>query len=88
MPVVSRSLIPRQGSVLLLTSKTTVRLVTPELVWAQEDFLTIQAHVETLLPYALTMETDKSQPWDIFLSTKSASDKKNSFPLKPVNDVL
>lgn len=82
MLVVSRILIPRQGSGLLLTSRTTVGVVTPELGLAQVDFLTIPAHVETLLLYALTMETEKSQPWDIFLFTKSTSDKKNNFTFK------
>ena len=86
MLVVSRILIPRQGSVLLLTSKTTVGLVTPESGLVQEGILTIPTRVETLLLYALTMETEKSQPWGTFLSTKSTSDKKNRFSVKcPIN---
>ena len=60
----------KQELVILLTKKTIVGLVTPELGLVPEDILITPIRVETQQQFSLIMVTDTSKLWDIFWCSK------------------
>ena len=62
--------VPKQESVLLVTTKTIAPIVTLELDLVLEDILIIAAHVETRLKPLQIMVISVLRRWDLFWCSK------------------